>query len=118
MGYNTANGRYADTVPVTFSNGVLSATATGAAVEFGDRNSLRLDLVISAATGTSPTLDVAVQTSPDGTTWTAVAAFAQQTGAATVRKLFAPLDRFVRVVETLGGTASPTFTRVISGEAV
>jgi len=118
MGYTTGNGRYANTIPVNLVTGTLSATTSSASIELGDRNHLRLDLVISAATGTSPTLDVAVQSSPDNSTWTTVASFAQQTGAATVHKLFGPIDRFVRVTETIGGTGSPTFTRTITGEAV
>jgi len=111
-------GRYANTVPVTLATGTVSATGAQTSIELGDRNHLRLDLVITAQTGSSPTLDVAVQTSPDNSTWTTVASFAQQTGAATVHKLFGPIDRFVRVSETIGGTSSPSFTRTITGEAV
>ena len=118
MGYTTANGRYANTIPVTLVTGAIGATASSSSIELGDRNSLRLDLVISAASGTNPTLDVAVQSSPDNSTWTTVASFTQQTGAATVHKVFGPIDRFVRVNETIGGTGSPSFTRTISGEAV
>lgn len=117
MGYNTANGRYANTLAVSFGAATLTATAASNVIELGDRNSMRLDLVVSAASGTSPTLDIAVQTSPDGTTWTTVASFAQQTAAATVHKLFAPLDRFVRCNNVVGGT-SPSFTFQITGEAV
>lgn len=118
MGYNTANGRYANTLAVSFGSATLTATAASNVIELGDRNSLRLDLVISAASGTSPTLDIAVQTSPDGTTWTTVASFSQQTTTTTgVHKLFGPIDRFVRCNNVLGGT-TPSFTFQITGEAV
>jgi thioester reductase-like protein len=118
MGYHTATGRYADTIPVTMvAGGAITATTTSTGIELGDRGTLRLTLTITAATGTTPTLDVAVQTSPDNTNWTAVAAFSQQTAAGSVRKVFAGMDRYARVVETVGGT-TPSFTRTLSGEAV
>jgi len=117
MGYHTASGRYADTLPAILANGTITATTTSPAIELGDRGTLRLTLLISAASGTTPTLDVAVQTSADGSTWSAVAAFAQQTAAGSVRKVFAGMDRYARIVETVGGT-TPSFTRTVSGEAV
>lgn len=117
MAYTTANGRYANTVAVSFGAATLTATAASNVIELGDRNSLRLDLVITAASGTTPTLDIAVQSSPDGTTWTTVASFAQQTTTATVHKLFGPIDRFVRCNNVVAGT-TPSFTFQITGEAV
>lgn len=119
MGYTTGSGRYADTLALTIASGTIAATASTTGVELGDRNSLRLDLVITGTpAGSSPTLDVAVQTSPDNATWTTIASFAQQTAAGSTHKTFGPLDRFVRVTETIGGTGGPSFVRTISGEAV
>ena len=118
MGYTKSNQQYADTVGVTLANGTVAATGAQTGIELGDRAAIRLDLVISAVAGTDPTLDVAVQTSPDNATWTAVASFTQATGTGSSHKVFGPLDRFVRVSETVGGTGSPSFTRKISGEAV
>lgn len=119
MAYHTANGRYANTLPIILAQAVtLTTTTAGTAIELGDRNSLRLNLVITAASGTTPTLDVAVQSSPDNVTWTAVASFAQQTTTTTgVHTLFGPIDRFVRINSTLGGT-TPSFSFSVSGEAV
>jgi hypothetical protein len=117
MAYHTANGRYADTLPITLVSGTITATASSTGIELGDRNQLRLNLVISAASGTTPTIDVVVESSADNVTFATVAAFSQQTAAGTTRKLFGPIDRFVRVTETITGT-TPSFTRVISGEAV
>jgi hypothetical protein len=118
MGYNTGSNRYADTIAITLVTGAISATASCTAFEFGDRSQIRLDLVVTAVTGTNPTLDVTVETSPDNSTWTTVSTFTQKTAAGSQHKLFSPIDRFVRVTETIGGTATPTFTRTISGEAV
>lgn len=118
MGYTMQNGRYASTLPVVIQDAVTkTATFTGSAFEIGDRGTARLDLVITAASGTTPTLDLAIQTSADGTTWVAVAAFAQQTGVATVHKVFTGLDRFVRAVATIAGT-TPSFSYSVSGECV
>lgn len=120
MPYHLANGRYADTLPITLVSGTIAATAASTGIELGDRNHLRLSLVITGTpAGTNPTLDVVVQSSPDNSTWATVGtAFAQQTAAGTTYKLFGPIDRFVRVSETIGGTASPSFVRTVSGEAV
>ena len=119
MGYQTASGRWADTDPVTlFASAARTASANGSAVELGDCAVARLDLKVTAASGTTPTLNVKVQTSPDGTTWTDVGtAFAQATGATTEHKIVSGLDRFVRGVATIGGT-TPSFTFSLDGEAV
>lgn len=123
MGYQmstAAGNRWADTLAVSLASGTITATTTGPAVELGDRGTLRLTLTITGSpAGSSPTLDVAVQTSMDGSTgWTAVAAFAQQNAAGVTRKVFAGCDRFIRIVETIGGTGGPSFDRTVVGEAV
>ena len=118
MAYTTANGRHADTLPVTLhESAARTATGTGSALELGDRGVLRLLIDVTAASGTTPTLDVTVETSFDGSTWRSVAAFAQRTSVASERKSFAGCDRFVRVSYTIGGT-TPSFTFSVSGEAV
>lgn len=87
----------------------ITATDTGAAVDVGDFSGLGL-LVLnaSAGTGTTPTSTVKVQHSADGTTgWTDFATFAAQAAAASHQSLLVNTDslkKFVRVVNTLGGT--------------
>lgn len=117
MGYNTRSGKWANTDNVTVQ-AVVTKTASfdGPAIEVGDRGSACLDLTISAASGTTPTLDVTIQTSKDGTTWRTVAAFAQKTAAGTERKSFPALDRFIRASAVIGGT-TPSFTYSVAGEA-
>ena len=127
------NGRWAETRAVdmvaeaelvdqdVFTPASVTKTATynGNGVELGDMDSLRLTLVVSAHAGTSPTLDVKLQTSEDNATWVDVASFAQQTGDTTgVRKVFTGLDRFVRLAVTIGGTGSPSFTFTCAGEGM
>jgi len=67
---------------------------------------------LTAAGGTSPTLDAEVQTSWDGTTWHTVASMTQLTGAGTQKeiKTIATLGPQVRSVVTPGGTANPDVT--------
>ena len=117
MGYPMSTGRWADTDPVSlFASATRTATANGSAVELGDCAQARLDLKVTSASGTTPTLDVKVQTSPDGTTWTDVGTFTQVTAVSTQHKVFSGLDRFVRGVATIGGT-TPLFTFSLGGEA-
>jgi hypothetical protein len=119
MGYNKQNGSFADTDPVTLADAVtLTATASQAGVETGDRGTLRLLLTVSAASGTTPTCDVAIETSNDGSTnWRSMGSFTQATGVTSQRKCFSGADRFVRATATIGGT-TPSFTLSVAGEAV
>ncbi len=93
------------------------ATFTSDTMEMGDLTTLRLLLDITAASGTTPTLDVQVQTSNDGVNnWQAAGTFGQKDDVSSERFVFPGCDRFVRVVCTLGGT-TPSFTFSVSGEA-
>jgi hypothetical protein len=75
-------------------------------------------LIVTAASGTTPTLDVKLQTSGDGTTWDDVASFPQQTTTQTGRyKVFGPLGTYVRWVWTIAGT-TPSFTFAVSVNAL
>lgn len=117
MGYHTSDGRFADTQDLTlFPSATKTATATGDAVETGDRRVARLKLDVTAASGTSPTLDVDVETSRDGSTWYTSGSFTQATAVGGEEKLFM-LDRFVRAKATIGGT-TPSFTFSVAGETV
>lgn len=87
------------------NSGTLNAGAIG-------KLSLLLD--VTAASGTSPTLNVSIEESDDGTTWRSVAAFAQKTGVSNERKSFVIAADYYRVVWTIGGT-TPSFTFTVSG---
>lgn len=118
MGYFQQNGGYADTKSTSLhASAARTATGASAAIEVGDRGVLRLLLDVTAASGTTPTLDVTVQTSYDGTTWRSLGTFTQATGVTSERKSFSGCDRFARVSYTIGGT-TPSFTFAVSGEAV
>src|SRR5687768_8292984 len=71
-------------------------------------------------TGTSPTLDVLVEHSENGTDWLTLATFTQITGASAHEVKFAaaatdylkPLLPYARASYTVGGTGTPTFNSV------
>lgn len=93
-------------------------TATGqgtATAGFGAARRLRVFVVVTAVSGTSPTLTVALQDSPDGTNWPALAT--TLTGSspsitATGTYVFDVTGGFgdiLRPIWTIGGT-TPSFT--------
>jgi len=87
-----------------------TATFNGATVEIPVGRELIVTLDVTAASGTTPTLDVKLQHSPDGAIWSDLGtAFAQKTGVAQEVKVFTGIHGFVRVVSTIGGT-TPSFT--------
>lgn len=118
MGYQMNNGQQSGTDDVLLQQETtLTATANGAAIDVR-HGVLALTLNVTAASGTTPTLDVAVQTRKDASdAWRAVAAFAQKTAVSSERKCFSGLDRQARVVNTIGGT-TPSFTFSVSGDSL
>jgi hypothetical protein len=117
-GYNTSDGQFVDSRDVVLHpSATRTATGNGTVVEeTGKRRVASLTLTVAARSGTTPTLDVTVQTSRDGSTWYTAGSFAQATAAGAERKTFA-LDRFVRARWVLGGT-TPSFTFSLDGELV
>lgn len=116
MGYQTTSGRWANTRDLVLAESAArTVTGSGSAVEVGDRGVARLLMDVTAASGTSPTLNVTVETSHDGTTWRSAGTFTQATAVGQQRAAF-NIDRFVRASWTIGGT-SPSFTLSITGDA-
>lgn len=115
-GYFKADGGYADVDEAFLASGVLAASLVGAAVPCGDRGTVRLTLDVTAVSGTDPTLAVTLETSEDDVLWRTLGTFVTATAIGKERKVFPGCDRFVRANEVLGGSASPTVTRKISGE--
>lgn len=93
-----------------------TSSQTAALPGFGAADKLLLQLVITAVSGTTPTLDVVIEDTLDGTNWRNVATFPQKnstTFAATNVQQVLPAAVFadrLRVRWTIGGTATPTFT--------
>lgn len=94
-----------------------TTTGAGAAVDLGARDRLlRQTLAVSAASGTSPTLDVRLEASADGVTgWQTFATFTRATAAAVEKITAIAPERFVRVAWSIGGTDTPSFTFAVAG---
>ena len=93
-----------------------TATGTGTAFDAARATALEVTLAVTAASGTTPTLDLALQTSVDGgTTWQTVKAFSQKTGTTTDVGVFGPLGSKLRWSWTIGGT-TPSFTFTVTAK--
>lgn len=69
---------------------------------------------VTQATGTTPTADLVIQDSDNGTTWTDRYTFDQITAAGVYRGGFVTKKKYVRVKQTIGGT-TPNFGAVQIG---
>lgn len=119
MGQDT-QGRYFPEPETRTDAAIASAarTATGVGTAFDTQGARQFDatLTISAAGGTTPTLDVRLETTVDGTNWHTVAAFPQKNATGTDAKPFVGLGEQCRWAWTIAGT-TPSFTFAISAKA-
>lgn len=92
-----------------------TATGNGSAFDTQSIDELEATLVISAASGTTPTLDITLETTADGTEFYAVPqTFPQQTTTqAGVSRVFGGLGSSSRWKWTIAGT-TPSFTFTIA----
>ena len=97
--------------------GPRTAGGFGPTVVAGDKDTLRLVLDVTAASGATPSLTVTVQHSPDGTTWTTHSSFTARTAPGTERRVLPGVDNYVRATWAITGTG-PSFTFAVSGELV
>jgi hypothetical protein len=92
-------------------------TGTGAAMDLMDSKELSVMLDVTAASGTTPTLDVQAEHAPDGVCWTNLGtAFTQATGVTRATKVYTQFYRFARLKWTVAGT-TPSFTFALLGNA-
>jgi hypothetical protein len=95
----------------------VTASANGSAIDLQELSGQVAAMadVSAPVAGSSPTMDLKLQDSADGSTgWADVSggAFVQVTSAASNQKLSLNKDslkRYVRVVKTIGGTSSPQY---------
>lgn len=96
----------------------VTSSGSGNAIEMGGNGILRLLLNVTAASGTTPSLTVTVETRYDAAdSWRTVAAFAAKTAVSAERKVFAGVDRQARISWAVSGT-TPSFAFTCTGEAV
>lgn len=119
-------------VPVTLKASAAETSSTvGAAVQTGpDAGSLLVNVAITAASGTTPTMTVKIEGSIDGSTWVTLGTFGANgyvhgtpataptnyTTTATGSGVF-PAMPYVRSSSTIGGT-TPSFTYSVTGAVV
>jgi len=111
----TASGASTNVLDLT---GGLQKDAWGSSLS-SNRNSAEVwvNVVISAATGTSPTLAIALQDSADNSSFSDKLSIPTFTPAANQRFSFAcvrDIRRYVRLYYTVGGTATITLTAWVS----
>lgn len=102
---------------VDVASATKAATFTSPSFAVDDSEAIVSTLAVTAASGTSPTLNVALEVSYDGgTTWFANAgAFAQATGVTSETKSFLVAGAtHGRWKQTIGGT-TPSFTYSLGG---
>lgn len=104
---------------VVLQDGARTSSGAGAAVAVESHHTARLTLNVTAVSGTTPSLTVTIEHSPDGATWAAhpQGVFTSATAAGSQRKVLSGLDRFVRAAHAVTGT-TPSFTFTVAGELV
>lgn len=122
MGFLTSQNKFTRGDDVTILKATaVTATGQSAAVDVGGAGTLRAKVVVSATSGTSPSITPKIQTSHDaGATdpWRdASAAYAALTAAGSSPYQSFAVDRYVRVAYTVSGT-TPSLTVSVVGEAV
>lgn len=108
---------YEDIIPAGVRGTPVASAArtatgsTGSLSGYGVTKTLRAQLDVTAASGTSPTLNVIIEDSLDGgTTWNTVGTFTQRTAAGReVINITTPFSPLLRVSWTITGT-TPSFT--------
>lgn len=100
-----------------------AARTTSGTQTFGTQDSgrkaMRMQLDVTAASGTTPTLDVVIEDTIDGTNWNTIgSAFTQKTAAGRQVLDFQGLfTGQLRVRWTIGGT-TPSFTFSVKGSFI
>jgi len=72
-------------------------------------NSLRVYVDVTAKSGTSPTLDITIQTSPDNSNWYTAGTLTQITDTGQYTGTATTIGPYIRILYTIGGT-TPVIT--------
>ena len=97
------------------ASAAITATATTSSIANNLGNGFQVNIVVTAATGTNPTLDVRVEESFDGgTNWVTLYEMQRITAVGSYNSpILRASGRHIRYVQTVGGT-SPSFTRAVT----
>lgn len=111
---------YGGNVELLPAGTVITGAGTGPVHEPDNKGDARLALKVTAASGTTPSLTVNVQTSSDGgvtDSWRTAGTFGAVTATGTVH-IDCNIDRFVRLQWGAPSGTTPSFTVGVSGEFV
>lgn len=104
---------------MTLYSGTVTASGDTADIDVSTISAIELELKVTAASGTSPTLDVYIEGKFEATG--DYKTLASQTGITSTGTWFFTIDplrfRYVRVRWVVGGT-SPSFTFTVAGQAM
>jgi len=91
---------------------VLSTSGNSSNVEIRKTpaDGVWVEIVVTAYSGTSPTLDLIIQDSDDGSSFTNIRTVPQITTTGRWYFLVQSKKRYLRLNRTIGGTGSPSFT--------
>lgn len=93
------------------ASAAVGTTGNGTAFDTTDVDEITGTLDVTAGSGTSPTLDLVLQTTADGTNYYTAGSFAQRNATpATEAKVFTGLGSLSRWQWTIGGSSTPTIT--------
>jgi hypothetical protein len=111
------------------TSGAETASTTGTAVELGDKRTMNIEVAVTAASGTTPTLTVDIEGSHDGLTWYQLARIGSNgfrlggvgTAPADItttgtHRATVPAARYVRYKSNIAGT-TPSFTYSVGGSS-
>jgi hypothetical protein len=104
-----------NTLAADITSAALTSTATSSTITPTASGSAAFNVIVTAVSGTNPTLDVVVQESDDsGTNWFDTYHFPRITATGQYRSPFIPMiGNRVRYVRTVGGT-TPSFTNSVN----
>jgi hypothetical protein len=96
------------------ASAALTSTATSAAIVTTNVQACSFGVKVTASSGTTPTMDVVVQETQNGTDWYDIYHFERITGTGNWESPMLPLNgSSIRYVRTVGGT-TPSFTNAVS----
>ena len=91
------------------ASGARNTSGVTSGFNFEDGMELIVFAEVTAASGTTPTLDLAIQVSHDNTNWSALSSFTQITGTGNSINAATNYGKYVRISYTIAG-ASASFT--------
>lgn len=111
-------GELYDQDAITILDSVTKTSSFVQEYEIGDRGTVRLDLNVSAISGSGALFHGQIETRRDSTdSWRVVDAFQPVSAVGSQRRSMSGLDRLIRLAGTIAGS-SPTVTLSLSGHAV